>query len=191
MSNDGSKPSNVPADFAKTWRYKLGLSLFILGQVALVAGILLPVLKLAPGGHSGLVGVLIVGGELVSLSSIVFLGKEGFKALKSKIFGFFKKDYAAPVGPVRHYLGIVLLLTNVVTTYTLMAYAWVSFDRATAETPVPAVWGFDFAQQGSLVLWLFLIGELSFLLAIYVLGADWWGRFRDIFVYHKPEEQVG
>ena len=191
MSNEGSKPSGVAADFTKTWRYKLGLGLFVLGQVALVVGILLPVLKLAPAGHSGLVGVLIVGGELVSLSSIVFLGKEGFKALKSKIFGFFKKGYAAPVSRARHYLGIALLLTNVATTYMLLVYSWTAFDRTTADSPMPAVWGLDFAQQGSMVLWLFLIGELSFLIAIYVLGADWWGRFRDVFVYHGPDEQAG
>ncbi len=187
MSAAENKPSDVAADFTKTGRYKLGLGLFVLGQVALVIGILLPVLKLAPGGHSGLVGVLIVGGELVSLSSIVFLGKEGFKALKSKIFGFFKKGYAAPVGRMRHYIGIALLLTNVLTTYTTMLYAWTAFDRTTAESPMPAVWGFDFAQQGSLVLWLFLAGELSFLIAIYMLGADWWGRFRNLFVWKQAE----
>ena len=77
MSNEGSKPSDVAADFTNTWRYKLGLGLFVLGQVALVVGILLPVLKLAPAGHSGLVGVLIVGGELVGLELAEFLSDRG------------------------------------------------------------------------------------------------------------------
>ena len=45
----------------------------------------------------------------------------------------------------------------------------------------------DFAQQGTMVFWLFLIGEISFLVAIYVLGADWWGKFRRIFVWEAPE----
>ena len=178
-------------DFTRTWRYKIGLALIIIGNGAIVVGLLLPVLGLASGGKAGLVGVLIIGGEIVSLSSIVFLGKEGFKAIKSKVFGFFKEVYAAQVGPVRHTIGIVLLCANLLTTLTLAAYAWSAFDRTTVESPLPVIWGLDFAQQGSMVFWLFLIGEASFLIAIYVLGADWWGRFRDIFVYHKPGEQIG
>ena len=177
-------------DFTSTWRYKIGLALIIIGNGAIVVGLLLPVLGLASGGKAGLVGVLIIGGEIVSLSSIVFLGKEGFKTIKSKVFGFFKKGYAAPVGRVRHYIGIAMLLANILTTYLMVFYAWAAFKATTPETPMPVVWGLDFSAQGGLVLWLFLIGELSFLFGIYVMGADWWGRFRDIFVYHEPEEQV-
>ena len=180
--------TDVPAeDFTRTWRYKVGMALIIIGNVGLVIGLLLPVLGLTAGGKAGLVGVLIIGGEIVSLFSIVFLGKEGFKAIKSKIFGVVKAGYAAPVGPVRHYIGIVLLCTNVVTFYVMILYAWDSLGAATPEGPHPVTWGLDLAQQESLVLWLWLIGDLSFLLAIYVLGADWWQRMREIFVWQKPE----
>jgi hypothetical protein len=68
-----------------------------------------------------------------------------------------------------------------------MFYAWTAFDVITPENPMPAIWGLDFAQQGTLVFWLFLIGESSFLVAIYVLGADWWGKFRRIFVWEAPD----
>jgi hypothetical protein len=186
-ASEHSFPGRPAEDFTRTWRYKLGLGLIIIGNVGLVIGLLLPLLGLAPGGHAGLVGVLIIGGEVVSLSSIVFLGKEGFKAIKSKVFAFVKAGYAAPVGPVRHYIGIALLCTNILTVYATMLYAWTAFDATTAESPMPAVWGFDFAQQGSLVLWLFLTGEFCFLISIYVLGADWWGRFRNIFVWKEAE----
>ena len=30
-------------------------------------------------------------------------------------------------------------------------------------------------------------GLFSFLVAIYVLGADWWGKFRRIFVWEAAE----
>ena len=188
MTTPENGPSEKPAeDFTKSWRYKVGLGLFILGQVALVVGLLLPVLGLAPAGKAGIVGVLIIGGEVVSLSSIVFLGKEGFKALKNKILSPVKAGYVAPVGPVRHYIGIVLLLTNVVTTYTMAVYAWDAFGAATREDPTSVVWGLDIAQQASMVGWLFFIGEISFIIALYVLGADWWGRFRNVFVWQEPE----
>ena len=174
-------------DFTRTWRYKVGLGLIIIGNAILVVGILLPVVGPAPKGKAGLVGLMIVGGELISLASIAFLGKEGFKAIKSKIFGAVRAGYVRPVGRVRHYIGIVLLCSNVVTTYLMVLYAWDSFRPASPEGPHLEVWGLGLAQQESLVLWLWLVGDLSFLIAIYVLGAEWWGRVRKLFVWQEPE----
>ena len=127
-----------------------------MGHLGLVVGLLLPFV----GAGAALVGALVVGGEVVGLTSIVFLGKEGFKAIKSKVFASVKGGYAAPVGRTRHYVGVGLLCANVLTTYTMMIYAWDAFAATGAEGPAAVVWGLDVAQQGSLVLWLFLIGEI-------------------------------
>ena len=182
-ASEKQSTEKVAADFTRTWRYKVGLFMIIVGHLGILLGVL--------GGFIGLgaatIGALVVGGEVVALASIAFLGKEGFKAIKNKIFAFVKESYTAPVGRTRHRIGITLLLANIVTTYTMMLYAWDAFAAATAEDPAAAVWGLDIAQQGDLVFWLFLIGELSFLVAIYVLGADWWGRFRRIFVWEEQE----
>ena len=175
------------AGFEKTWRYKIGLFMIVVGN----GGILLAVSVLPFLGLSAaVIGAIVVGGEVVSLASIVFLGKEGFKAIKAKLFGAVKAGYTAPVGRARHYAGIALLFTNVLTTYATMLYAWTAFEASTARRPMPEIWGLDFTQQGTLVLWLFLIGEISFLVAIYVLGAEWWGRFRDLIVWNEPDEQL-
>ena len=190
-ASENQSTKKLIKDFTRTWRYKIGLGLIIIGNVGLVIGILLPLLGLAPGGKAGLVGVLIVGGEVVSLSSIIFLGMEGFKTIKSKVFGFVRGGYVARVGPVRHYIGIALFCTNILTTLLMALYAWDTFDRTTTENPMPAVWGLNFAEQGELVTSLFLIGEISFLTSIYVLGADWWGRFRDLFVWKNPDRGEG
>ena len=189
MPTSANPTSAVSADFTSTWRYKVGLFLIIVGHLALVTGILLPILGLAPKGKAGLVGVLILGGEVVGLSSIVFLGKEGFKAIKSKIFGAVKASYETRVGPTRHYFGIVLLCANFLTTLLLAVYAWDAFGVAKeAATAAPDVWGLGLTQQETLVTWLFLLGEISFLIAIYVLGAAWWGKFRRIFVWEAPAD---
>jgi len=172
--------------FTRTWRYKIGLVMIIVGNGAVLIGLLLPML----GVSASIVGAVVLGGELVSLASIAFLGKEGFKAIKSKAFGFAKAGYAASVGSIRHYIGLALACTNALTTYIMVLYAWTAFDVTTAEGPMPAVWGLDFAQQGVMVFWLFIIGEISFLVAIYVLGADWWERFRDVIVWKKPDEHI-
>ncbi len=131
---------------------------------------------------------MVLGGELVSLASIIFLGKSGFKAIKSKFTGFIKAGYVRPVGKTRHYIGVVLLCTHVLTAAIIALYAWDSFAAATPQGPHPIVWGLDLDQQASMVAWLYLIGEISFLISIYVLGADWWGKFRRIFVWEEAAD---
>jgi hypothetical protein len=173
---------NPGQDFTKTWRYKVGLFLIIVSNLDILVGVLLGFV----GVGATTIGAILVGGEILTLVSIVLLGKEGFKAVKNKVAVFARSTYTAPVGKTRHYIGIALLLTNVVTTYLMMLYAWDAFDAAVAEGPTAAVWGLDIEQQGSLVLHLFMIGELSFLIGIYVMGADWWGKFRRIFVWEAP-----
>jgi len=185
MTSPDNQPEATPdTDFTKTWRYKIGLTMIVVGNLGILFALAMPAL----GAGAGTVGALVVGGEIVSLASIAFLGKEGFKAIKSKFVGTIKASYTGAVGKTRHYIGIVLLCANVVTTFTLALYAWDSFAAATPEGPHPIVWGLDMAQQASLLEWVFLIGEISFLVAIYVLGADWWGRFRRIFVWEAPAD---
>ncbi len=185
MSSPASETTSAPTnDFTRTWRYKVGLGLIIVGNAGILVGMLLGF----AGVGAATIGVLMVGGEIVSLASIVFLGKEGFKAIKSKVVVFAKSTYTAPVGKSRYYIGIALLCTNVVTTYLMMIYAWDAFAATTPDGPAAAVWGLDLTQQGDLVFGLFLTGEIAFMLAIYVLGADWWGKFRRIFVWEAAEK---
>lgn len=180
--NTKDKPAE---DFTRSWRYKVGLGLIIIGHAFLALGLMSPML----GVSAGIAGGMVVGGELVGLASIAFLGKEGFKAIKAKAFAFLEADFRARAGRTRHRIGVVLLCTNVMMTYIIMLFAWSGFAATTVKIPLPAVWGLDYDQQASMVLWLFLIGEISFLIAIWTLGADWWGRFRDLFIWKELDEQ--
>ena len=182
MNAQDNTSTTPDADFTKTWRYKVGLAMIIVGNLGILSALAMPAL----GAGAGTVGAMVVGGEIISLASIVFLGKAGFKAIKSKFVGAIKASYTGPVGKTRHYIGVVLLCTNLLTTFTLALYAWDSFAASTPQGPIPTVWGLNLDQQATLVAWLFLVGEISFLIAIYVLGADWWGRFRRIFVWEEP-----
>ena len=166
-------------DFRRTWRYKVGLTMIVVGNL----GILLGMVMSAFGAGAGTVGTLVVGGELLSLASIIFLGKAGFKAIKSKFVGAIKADYAKPVGKGRHYIGITLLWVNMLTAYILLVFGWASFDFLMAGNLRFELWGLDLAQQKTLALWIFFIGEISFLVGIYMLGAEWWEKFRRIFVW--------
>ena len=175
--------------FTKSWRYRIGIAMFFGGQFVLVIGLLLPVMGLASSGHVGIVGLLVVGGEATTISSIVFLGKAGFLAIKKKLFSSLRLGFEAPVGPTCHYIGIAIILVNMVTTYATAIYAWTAFSLSTPDSPiVPRVWGLDLNEQSSLVSWLFFSGQLCFLVAIYVLGADWWERLRRLVVWHSRSE---
>ena len=186
MTSQNTQPSALPdSDFTKSWRYKVGFTMIVVGNLSILSALFMPAL----GAGSGVVGAMVVGGEIVSLASIVFLGKAGFKAIKSKFLGFVKASYTSPVGKSRHYFGIALLLTNLLITAILALYAADSMGAATPDGPHPIVWGLDLEQQKTLVTWLFLIDPISFLLAIYVLGADWWDKFSRVFVWEAAETQ--
>ena len=75
---DEQASATQASDFTQTWRYKIGLGLIIIGHV----GILLGVLGGFIGFGAATIGALVVGGEIVALASIVFLGKDGFIAIK-------------------------------------------------------------------------------------------------------------
>ncbi len=184
-ASESQSSKTADQDFTKTWRYKLGFVMIVVGNVGVLAA--MPV-GLALGFGVATIGAIVVASEVLATGSIFLLGKDGFLAIKNKFVSAAKSTYTAPVGRTRHRIGIALLLTKVVTTYTMMIYAWDAFGAAMAEGPNAPVWGLDIAQQGDLVFYLFLIGELSFLLAIYVLGADWWGKFRSIFTWEAPAD---
>ena len=175
--------SPADADFTGTWRYKIGLFMIVGGNAAIVGAVLLGFMGLS----ATTVGTVVVGGEIVSLASIAFLGKDGFKAIKNKVIVFAKSSYTEPVSRTRHRIGIGMLLISVVTSYLMMIYAWDAFAIAAAEGPAARVWGLDIEQQGSLVFTVFLVGEICFLVSLYVLGADWWEKFRRIFVWEAPK----
>ena len=180
-----SKPINETGgqDFTKTWRYKVGLGLIIVGNGILLLGIIMPAL----GAGASTVGTMVIGGEIISLASIAFLGKEGFKAIKNKALGFIKSTYTGSVGATRHYLGITLLASNVIIHYIIALYLWDVFGASSAEGPAPLIWGLDFGQQESMITWLYLICEISFLSALYILGGDGWEKFRNMIVWSAPE----
>ena len=183
ISVPNQSPPAPLEDFTNTWRYKAGLTLIIVGNGILLLGIVMPAL----GAGASTVGTMVIGGEVISLASIAFLGKEGFKAIKNKAFGFIKSTYTGAVGSTRHYLGISLLLASQAVLYMNVIYLWQFFERSTDGGSHPIIWGLDQAQQDSLLLTMFVIGEVCFLVSIYVLGSDWWGKFRRIFVWEGSE----
>lgn len=181
------QPSSTPAvaeapDTPPSFRYRLGLALFIVGNLLAVVGLLLPVLGFAKGAMVGVIAVMLGAGEVISLASIFFLGKEGFKELKSKLFGLFKRvPSGEPISRRRHRLGCALLALNVLLQFAALVFPIASHYGIATDGTFPQVLGLGRAEQLQWFVGLLAAAEVSFFAGVYALGADWWARVRALF----------
>lgn len=170
-----------------TLRYRLGLGVFVVGNLLAVTGMLLPAFGLASGRMVGVIAVILAAGEIVSLSSIFLLGKEGFKELKSRLFAALKRTPSGkPVSLRRHRVGVSFLALHVVAQFAALVFPIASHYGVAAEGSFPTVFGLGHAEQLKWFVGLLVAAEALFFAGVYTLGADWWGRFRTLF--HQPEK---
>mgnify|MGYP001825225974 FL=1 len=175
-------PPDEPPTPPPTLRYRLGIGVFALGNMLAVAGMLMPALGLAKGRMIGVIAVVLAAGEVISLSSIFLLGKEGFKQLKSRVFAALKRP---PPGEAislrRHRTGCALFVTHVVLGFVALVLPIASHYGVANDGTFPTVFGLDREQQLQWFVGLLIGSELLFYAGVYTLGADWWGRFRALF----------
>jgi hypothetical protein len=170
---------------APTLRYRLGLGVFVIGNVLATTGLLLPALGLAQGRMVGVIAVMLAAGEIVSLSSIFLLGKEGFKELKSRLFAALKRTPSGePITRRRHGVGASLLALHVAVQLAALVFPIASHYGVVADGTFPTVLGLGREDQLKWFVGLLATSELLFFAGVYTLGADWWGRFRELF---RPE----
>ena len=160
-------------------RANLGFGLFALGNGLVIVSTFLPFFELMSTATSLIASFV---GELVALTSIIFLGKAGYQAIQKALFGFIEKGYKVGVSRSRHRIGITLFCFNFVAVYFALIVAWGSFDDAVAGVNFL---GMSYQEKDEIILWLMVACEISFLSSLYLLGADWWERFRNIFIW-KP-----
>ena len=165
-----------------TFRYRLGLGVFIVGNVLATAGLVLPALGLAKGRMVGVIAVMLGAGEVISLSSIFLLGKEGFKELKAKLFGALKcVPSGKPISHRRHRIGCTLLTLHVALQFAALVFPIASHYGVVADGAFPEVLGLDREEQLRWFVGLLAAAEILFFSGVYTLGADWWGRFSALF----------
>lgn len=172
---------------APTLRYRLGLGVFVVGNLLAVGGLLLPALGLASGRMIGVIAVMLAAGEIISLGSIFLLGKEGFKELKSRLFALLKRTPpGAPVSRRRHRLGTSFLVLHVVAQFAALVFPIAAHYGVSADGAFPTVLGLQRPEQLKWFLGLLIASEALFFAGIYTLGADWWGNLRTLF-QHEPK----
>lgn len=177
-----------PAPPKKDWRYKLGLLMFIVPfPIFFATPVVIPLMGFSATESVAVIGAVLVVVEIVWLASIPLLGKQGFLALKKKAFGFLKLD-EGPISRGRHRLGVTLLVASVGIHILLSAALIIGHANVERAQDLAKPWlGLNFQEQAGLWIGLEGVAMAGLIIAIFVLGADFWERFQTLFTWRGGE----
>lgn len=160
---------------AQGWRFRIGIVFFAFGWLCPLFIPLVTASDLSTEWKTTISGLLLVGApEVFSLVSIAILGKSGFNYLKSRVLVFFKR--AAParrVSRTRYRIGLVMWA---------VLFIWGMFIYYAPDL-IPGY------EENRLVV--NLVADSLFVASFFVLGGEFWEKFRALFIYeakaHIPE----
>ncbi len=149
------------------WRFRIGVGVFVFGWSMPLFIPLVAASELSTQSKAVISGLLAVGGpEVMSLVSIAFLGKAGFNYIKARMFALFKR--AAPpdqVSRTRYRFGILIWVLLILFGY-FVAYA---------PSAIPGYEEHRIAMN--------LVADAFFVASFFILGGDFWDKFRALFIY--------
>jgi hypothetical protein len=148
-------------------RYRIGVALIAIGWICPLFIPLVTNSILSAEWKTGLSGVLLVGApEGLSLLAIAIMGKDGFNYLKERVFAVLRRAApSAKVSRARYNTGLVVL----VLLFVYGSFVWY------APHLVPGYSEHRVAMN--------LTADFLFVANLFVLGGDFWAKFRALFVY--------
>jgi len=158
---------NTPADV--TWRFRLGVILFILGLIFPIFIPLALMIEMSAKWKTAVTGMMAVGiPDLLWIAAAAVVGKEGFKAIRNKFFGYFKK-FSPPqeVGKTRYRIGLVMFVLP-------LLFGWVEPYIASV---LPGYQTYRLVYNIS--------GDMLFISSFFVLGGDFWDKLQALFTYRS------
>ena len=144
------KPEHSPAG----WRFRLGLTILIVGWLSPLLIPLVTRTSLATEWKTIISGLLAVGiPEVFTVAAIAIMGKSGYNLIKERIFSFLKK-HGPPdrVSLTRYRIGLVMFVLPI-------AFAWLGPYGAHL---IPGYGTHRFVVS--------LIGDCMFMASFFVLG---------------------
>ena len=158
------------------WKKRLGIALLVYSFVPICTVGLAPLLPLSPAQAVTFGAIYLGSGEIACLVAVVLLGKPFVEGVKSRIKAFFRRSekpaLPKPVGRLRHYAGVTLLLASFDPYYMALGILIVS-------PPGPS------GLRG--LLYLLLAGEGLFFLGLLLLGGEFWARLTRLFAWPGRE----
>lgn len=163
METSATSPDEPPTKV----RLLLGGGVFFVGQLAPLGIPFVASSGWSNAVKSALSGILLLGiPELAIFLAIAILGKAGFGYLKQWLFSLLKR--AAPadeVSPVRYRIGLVLFCLPMIT-------GWL----APYVSDLIPLFGTNHVA-------IAIIGDGVLVLALFLLGGDFWDKVRALFVH--------
>ena len=156
---------NTPTDV--TWRFRLGVILFILGLIFPIFIPLALMIEMSAKWKTVVTGMMAVGiPDLLWIAAAAVLGKEGFKAIRDKFFGHFKK-FGPPqeVSRTRYRIGLVMFILP-------LLFGWLE----------PYVSGFMPGYTSFRLLYN-IGGDVVFISSFFILGGDFWDKLQALFIH--------
>ncbi len=153
----------------KGWKYYVGICFFVYSLIPMTAMLVLPFLGLPLAEAGAFALAFVATGEISFWIAAALLGKEIITAIKKRVFAIFKRT--APVKPVsrfRHRFGITLILISFLPYYAMLIY--LLFFRHIESLTVT-------------LTWVMVGGELLCYIAFFILGAQFWERFKKLFYW--------
>lgn len=154
------------------WRFRTGVSLFVLGFLSPLCIPLVTASNLSTAWKATLSGLFMLGiPELLWLVAAAIMGKAGFAYIKGKVYGFLKR-YALPkeVSRTRYRIGLVMFVIP-------LLFGWLAPYEPHL---VPGYEQHRFAVN--------LGGDVLLLASLFVLGGDFWDKVRALFSYRATAQ---
>lgn len=159
---------NAPiAPQSAKWRFKLGISIFC---IMLILWLLVPLAAMADISGTriaALTGALFIVNKVLLLLVIAVMGKAGFQELKQRLFRHisdFTTSTDVEVSSARHRIGTVMFCLPLIC----------SFLEPYVDAVAPGLRPNSWALQ--------LIGDVLLIGSFFVLGGNFWEKFRALFV---------
>lgn len=148
------------------WRFIGGITALVLSVIFPLCAFFVPLMGLSPGESTVISGFLLAGApEILILLAVALLGKENFDRIISSVKGFFFATFfQKPASKLRYSIGLTMFVASILPLY-LVGYA-------TSWMPV-----------GNEKLLLLAGADLACLASVFVMGGEFWGKFRRIFVW--------
>lgn len=158
---------------SKKWKSYLGSICLCLSFLFPALGFVIPFLGFPISWTSILVGVFTCGvPEIMIALAVIFLGKETLLNYRRKFFTLFKRLKPwKPVSKFRYYFGLVIFIASPIPLY-LHAY------------------GSDWLPSSDMMCYMiFAGGDLAFVLSFFILGPNFWEKFKNLFIWNEPKPE--
>jgi hypothetical protein len=150
------------------WRIRLGLIILVVGWLSPLSIPVITATELPTRWKTITSGALAVGiPEVFTIVAIAIMGKSGYNLIKERFFSFLKK-HGPPdrVSLTRHRIGLVMFMLPVV-------FGWLGPYGAHL---IP---GYETHR-----LVVSLIGDVTFVAGLFLLGGDFWDKVRALFIWN-------